>query len=73
MSEATELGEIVQNLTKWCNESTKVTSRTKLLTKHFIDRKKILSSIVACTCNLAILQAELRNSVCLKLVGGNSP
>ena len=40
MSKATELGETVQKLTRWCNVSTKVISGNKLLTRDFINRKK---------------------------------
>ena len=39
MSEETELGETVQNLIRWCNVSTKVVLRTKLLTGEFIKCK----------------------------------
>ena len=39
IGEATELGETVQNFTKWCNLSTKVISKTKLLTRGSLNHK----------------------------------
>ena len=39
MGEATEFSEIIKNLTKWCNVSTNVISKTKLLTRDFINHK----------------------------------
>ena len=40
MGKATELGKTVQNFTKWCNVSTKVISKTKLLMRDQKYQKK---------------------------------
>ena len=39
VSDTIEMGETVQSLTRWCNVSTKVILRTKLLTRDFINHK----------------------------------
>ena len=40
MGKATKLGKTVQNFTKWCNVSTKVISKTKLLMRDQKYQKK---------------------------------
>ena len=39
MDEVAELAETIQNLTKWCNISSKVILKTKLLMRDFMNRK----------------------------------